>query len=227
VCDIAILADAHYCPDAAARACYQQQRDFNYLELRHLAEDARTDSEGVRLAGMHYRAVILDGLSVIPAAVRPALDRLARAGRLIAWDRPKVAEGLQANVAVAGAAELAAALDRLTATDVKPVPASPGVRYRHVIKNGRHYYLLFNEESEWLREGYGQVDPRTRDIVKRAMPHRNARGQLDLHQGRLFFDAARLIDQAVLGAGAGHRSAAIRGPAAADERFLDHPLAMG
>ncbi len=34
VCDIAILGDSQWLPDASAKVCYQHQRDFNYLELR-------------------------------------------------------------------------------------------------------------------------------------------------------------------------------------------------
>ena len=64
-------------PDPAAKVCFQHQRDFNYLELRHLWEDARVDAEGVHLAGMHYRAVILDGLPQLPSAAKPALEKLA------------------------------------------------------------------------------------------------------------------------------------------------------
>ena len=93
VCEVAILADANYCPDAAAKVCFQHQRDFNYLELRHLWEDARVDAEGVRLAGMHYRAVVLDGLPQLPSSAKPAVEKLASAGKLIVWGRPAADAG--------------------------------------------------------------------------------------------------------------------------------------
>jgi len=41
VCDLAILCEASYLPDKSAKTCYQHQLDFNYLEIRHLWEDAK------------------------------------------------------------------------------------------------------------------------------------------------------------------------------------------
>ena len=63
VCDVAVLADACYVPWQAARVLFTHQRDFNYLEARHLWEDAQVDGDGIRLAGMHYRALIVDGFA--------------------------------------------------------------------------------------------------------------------------------------------------------------------
>ena len=55
----------------------QHQRDFNYLEVRHLWEDAQIKGNGVNIAGMVYRAVILDGMDRIPDQALPALKKLA------------------------------------------------------------------------------------------------------------------------------------------------------
>lgn len=148
VCQVAILADANYCPDAAAKVCFQHQRDFNYLELRHLWEDAQVNADGLRLAGIHYAAVVLDGLEQLPASAKPAIERLAAAGRLIVWDRPAAAAEWPGIVRAETPTELVAAIDRLVPTDVTLQPANSAIRYRHVVKGGRHFYLLFNEEAE-------------------------------------------------------------------------------
>jgi hypothetical protein len=42
---------------------------------------------------------------------------------------------------------LAREINRLTKPDILLEPASENIRCRHVIKDGRHFYLLFNEES--------------------------------------------------------------------------------
>jgi hypothetical protein len=143
VCRIAILAEATHLPYRAARVCFQNQRDFNYLELRHLWEDARVDSDGVHLVGMDYRAVILDGLGHLPEKAVPALEALAAAGRLLVWDGgPTTIEKVRrANTPE----ELVAAIDRLIPPDLSLDPASLDVRYRHVIKRGGHFYILLNE----------------------------------------------------------------------------------
>src|SRR5690606_35082627 len=59
ICSLAILGAADHLPWAPAKLCFQHQYDFNYLEERHLWEDAAVDAGGVHLAGMHYEAVIL------------------------------------------------------------------------------------------------------------------------------------------------------------------------
>ena len=131
VCRIAILGQSDALPWGAARLCLEHQRDFNYLEARHLWEDAAVDADGIRIAGMHYRALIVEDEP--PAKARPALDVLAQAGRLVRWN-PQVEAG-----------EWLAAIDRIVPPDLRASPQANGLRVRHVIKGGAHYYLLFNE----------------------------------------------------------------------------------
>jgi hypothetical protein len=145
VCSIAILGDSQWLPDAPAKVCYQHQRDFNYLEVRHLVEDARVAADGVHLAGMHYRAVVMDQALPLREALRPALQQLAAAGRLVAYGYPRDASPLADATVASSDAELLSALDALTDRDVVLDPPVSDVRVRHVVKNGRHFYLLFNE----------------------------------------------------------------------------------
>jgi hypothetical protein len=145
VCALAILGDADWLPWEAAKVCYQQQRDFNYVELRHLWEDARVGADGLHLGPMHYRALIVDGLRELPARARPALEQLAAAGRLVVWSPAPAADTLGNALRPQTPAALIAAIDRLVPGDVRLQPASVDLRVRHVIKAGHHFYLLFNE----------------------------------------------------------------------------------
>ena len=147
VCELAILGDATFLPDQAAKICFQHQRDFNYLELRHLWENAKVEADGVHLAGMVYRAVILDGLSFLPEKAMPLLEKLAASGRLIIWNSSRFAGTLKGARAAKTPQELVDAIDKLVKLDVTLEPASEDIRCRHVVKGGRHFYLLFNEES--------------------------------------------------------------------------------
>ncbi|MBP7051775.1 MAG: hypothetical protein KBE65_12240 [Phycisphaerae bacterium] len=133
VCELAILGLNDWLPWRAAKVCFQNQRDFNYLEARHLWEDARVDAEGIHLAGMHYRALILE--EEPPAKAKPAVDALAQAGRVIRWTESM------------DAATLVAQVDKLISPDVQVLPASPNLRVRHMRKTGTDYYLFFNEAS--------------------------------------------------------------------------------
>jgi hypothetical protein len=133
VCGLAILGLNDWLPWRAAKVCFQNQRDFNYLEARHLGEDARVDDEGIHLAGMHYRALILE--EDPPAQAKSAIDALAKAGRIIRWSESMTA------------AELVSQIDKLVPPDVQVTPESPNLRVRHVRKGDADCYLLFNEAA--------------------------------------------------------------------------------
>jgi hypothetical protein len=62
VCHVAILCEATLLPDKSAKICYQNQFDFNYLEIRHLGEEARIDETGIHISGMDYNVLIIDTL---------------------------------------------------------------------------------------------------------------------------------------------------------------------
>ncbi|MFN2284708.1 MAG: glycosyl hydrolase, partial [Anaerolineae bacterium] len=146
VCHIAILTESIDLPWAAAKICFQHQRDFNYLELRHLWEDAaaltaEVTADGIRIAGMHYKAVILDGLTAIPEEAKAALQILADAGRLIAWQSTPFTSAKS----VQSVEDFLAAIDHLVPPDLTATPPVPELRYRHVVKEGAHYYIFVNE----------------------------------------------------------------------------------
>ncbi|HQG48063.1 MAG TPA: hypothetical protein PK373_03160, partial [Sedimentisphaerales bacterium] len=136
VCGVAILGLNDWLPWRSAKVCFQNQRDFNYLEARHLWEDAREDEDGIHLAGMHYRVLIFEDDP--PAQAGPVIDRLAKTGRVIRWD-----DSISSD-------ELVARIDKLVPPDVQAAPRSPSLRVRHVRKGGRDYYLLFNEGASGL-----------------------------------------------------------------------------
>lgn len=172
VCPVAILGRSDDLPWQAAKVCLEQQRDFNYLEARHLWEDAQVSGDGVRLRGMHYRALIVEGEP--PERAGPALETLEQAGRLLRWQ-----EGLDEGAWIRQ-------LDRVAPPGLRVRPASPGLRVRHVIKEGVDYYVLFNEagpaldirlalaadgERSWLDTETGEERALGRDAPLHLDPH--------------------------------------------------------
>lgn len=153
VCEVAVLGLADELPWRAARALLESQVDFNYLEARHLWEDAVVDEGGVGIAGMRYRALVVDGVEPPPMA-SPALARLGRAGRLVRWPE----DGL-------------GAVERLTRRDVRLAPAQKDVRVRHVTRDGRHFYLFLNEGSGRAR---AELDVEARGVRLWIDPWRGA-----------------------------------------------------
>lgn len=133
VCEIAVLADPDACPWSAAKALFEAQHDFNYLDTRQLVEDAKLE-EGVCIAGMHYRVVVIEPSLVVSPEAQAMLDQLDAQGRLICWD--------------GDAKNFIERIDRFVQPDLDVQPPQPALRYRHVIKDGWHFYLLFNERSK-------------------------------------------------------------------------------
>ncbi len=168
VCELAILGLNDALPWRAAKVCFQHQRDFNYLEARHLWEEAQVDADGIRLAGMHYRALILE--EDPPEKAKPAIDALTNAGRVIRWNKDT------------SDPQLVEAIDKLITPDVRISPATLDLRVRHVQKGGTDYYLLFNEGGDDLelrlnvsaKGGWALLDPTTggREIVPADRPVR-------------------------------------------------------
>jgi hypothetical protein len=147
ICEVAILAEATWLPEKSAKICFQNQRDFNYLEIRHLWEDAKVDAKGVHIAGMTYGAVILDSLSYVPDKAIPGLKQLAANGRLIVREDSKFVSIFEGARVYKTPKDLILNINRLIPSDLTLAPASENIRYRHLVKGDDHYYIIFNEEE--------------------------------------------------------------------------------
>jgi hypothetical protein len=147
VCELAILGEATWLPDRSAKICFQHQRDFNYLEIRHLWEDATVDKNGIHISGMHYSALIIDSLSYMPEEAKPLLKILADNGRLVIQKDSPYSTMFKGAHIVSNPEEMVAAIDKNIKPDLILNPDSPGIRYRHVIKGADHFYIMFNEEE--------------------------------------------------------------------------------
>jgi hypothetical protein len=148
VCRVAILADPDGAPWNAARICYQNQCDFNYLDPRHLLEGAVTDADGIRLAGMAYAALIVDEGCMLQEAVRPALEILAAAGRLLFWAPDGEKPPVRGMIVSRCPDCLIRELRRLAPADLIVEPPVPDLRVRHVTKDEADFYFLVNEGKD-------------------------------------------------------------------------------
>ena len=147
VCDLAILCEDAYLPDKSAKICYQHQRDFNYLEIRHLWEDAKTDSKGIHIAGMNYGLVIIDSLSIIPPEAISSLKTLAMNGRLIINKHADFSSLFKGAKLYQTPDNLVEVIDKEIIPDLSLTTPSEDIRYRHVVKETGNYYIIFNEGS--------------------------------------------------------------------------------
>ncbi|MCA9837488.1 MAG: hypothetical protein KC422_11240 [Trueperaceae bacterium] len=136
ICHIAILGKADYLPWRAAKVCFCQQLDFNYLEERDLLELAQIDEEGIHIAGMTYKALILE--DDLDERLEPILSPLKEAGRLISYT-PGTNDR-----------EFTTHLSTLVPEEITIKPESSALRVRHIKKQSTHWFILFNEEKNPL-----------------------------------------------------------------------------
>jgi hypothetical protein len=161
ICELAILGRNDYMPWRAAKICYQNQRDFNYLEARHLWEDADVSREGIRQRDMNYKALILEGKH--PEKARKAIDILEKAGRIINWNNDM------------DDAVFISKIDQLVKPGIQINPPTEDLRVRHVVKDGVDFYILFNEGENEISftpdlnnmENGIFVDPYRHDVISR------------------------------------------------------------
>ena len=131
VCHVAILGENHRLPWRAAKACFEHQIDFNYLDVEDLHEAAEINADGIFIAHQHYRALIVDGDP--PPGAEAVLTTLDDAGRLIRWGDDE-----QAHLA---------ALRALVPATITVHSPCPGLRARHIRKAGRDWWIVFNETA--------------------------------------------------------------------------------
>ena len=148
ICDVAILCEASWLPDKSAKICYQNQCDFNYLEIRHLGEDVKVNKNGINIADMNYKAIILDSLFHLPKKAIPQLKKLARNKQLIIRQNSGYAHMFTNAILYKTPADLVNALKTISISGPVLTPPTENIRYRHVVKDQDHYYLFFNEEAD-------------------------------------------------------------------------------
>jgi hypothetical protein len=147
VCEIALLGDANWLPHQSAKVFFQHQLDFNYLDLAHLGNEASTSNAGIHIGALHYKAVVLDGLSNLPDNAIQPLQKLSLNDRLIIYGDSPYAEKFPKATLVKTPDDLVTAVGKLIDLDIVFTPATTNLRYRHVVKDEAHYYIIFNEDE--------------------------------------------------------------------------------
>jgi hypothetical protein len=146
VCTVAILGQDDRLPWKAARICFENQIDFNYIEDRHLCKDAILRKHGLCIGSMQYSLLIVEagyGPTVSPEA-EALVAQLLETGRAINWSPEDGAPSLLQAIAQKAAARMAT------------IPHCPGLRIRQIKKEGYHYCVVFNE-GETLFQGQLQI----------------------------------------------------------------------
>jgi hypothetical protein len=131
VCDVAIVCDPAHAPWKCAKPLYENQIDFNYVNWPTLSM-AHIDANRLKVGPMTYRHVIIEG--EVPDEVVNHLEPLQAAGHVTHFDETD--RGYVTRIV------------NLVGRDVVIEPATTSIRVRHVIRDGRHFYMLHNERKD-------------------------------------------------------------------------------
>jgi hypothetical protein len=160
IAEVAILCDATYLSDKIAKVLFQNQIDFNYLEERLLAENAKIESDGIHIGEMIYKVLVIDTLPAIPESLMPILKSLAASKRLIIRGNSQFSGQYPGSVSFNTEEDFMNTVQKVIKRDLTINPSSKNLRYRHVVKQGYNYYLIFNEENSEVitsvKTGYKQ-----------------------------------------------------------------------
>jgi len=157
VCDVAILGDNRLLPWRAAKWLYQNQVDFDYLEVWRLMQKAELSQGRIKLGGAEYAVLIVDQDEPPGGDLAKKLKALEAGGVRICYCRGQPGAGLIEGI------------DRHVICD----PPAENLRCRHVVKSGMSFYLLVNEgespietrltirpgKAEWFDAWSGEFRP--------------------------------------------------------------------
>ena len=141
VCGTAILGLADFLPWESAKVCFQHQHDFNYLTIEDLLRRVERARDGLRIAGMTYRALIVEPavMDRLSGEERKLIVDIESQRQVVWWKRVEETDGF---------------LAQLYCMDPNPFVFTPSpldLRIRYVYKRGFAYLLLFNEGGDEIQ----------------------------------------------------------------------------
>ena len=97
---------------------------------------------------MDYDAIIIDSLSEMAQKAIPFLNILARNGRLIINKHSVFSSLFKGSLIYDTPENLISEIDNKISRDFDLDPPSDDIRFRHIVKENDHYYIIFNEDSD-------------------------------------------------------------------------------
>lgn len=146
VCDVAILTHDDRCPWPAAKACFEWQIDFNYLEPRLLVDGtARVEADAISVALQRYGLLLLDGDLPLTDALREQLAPFIAQSRVLRLGSK--ADDIEVTIDGGG---IAARLRKLGVENVRVTPRERGLRVRRMRHGREELFLVFNERESTI-----------------------------------------------------------------------------
>lgn len=143
---VCILCTGNHLPWKAAKVLYQNQLEFNYLEVDLLlSEDTCIKDGRIQIEKQEYRTAVIEDMEVLSDDVRNKLSQfIHEGGKVIVYNGSKKDDTL--NIEYVNDAEKLTESIRIHADPGYSFkPGHPDLRCSHLVKEGCHFYVLTNE----------------------------------------------------------------------------------
>ena len=129
----AVLCSEDHVPWACCIPLYEKHAGFNYLEA-DLLEDCRIDGNALCIRTQRYTHLIVDAAVALTQTQQQIVDDFAAAGGTV--------------ISAADVTDRIADVPQLRIS-----PAMPGLRVTHILRDGKHFYLFFNQDEPYVCSG--------------------------------------------------------------------------
>lgn len=142
--NVCILCGSDSLPWKAAKFLFQNQLEFNYLEIELLLSDCSINDGRIKIEQQEYTVAIIEDFDILSDEVIEKLSLFIRGGgKVIAYNIEK--QNTLNFKHVNDENELIENIKNYAAPRYSFQPNHPDLRCSHVVKNGCHFYILTNE----------------------------------------------------------------------------------
>jgi len=138
VTDVAVLCSSDYLPWKSVKMLYEHQIEFNYLEAELLEQCSFVDRT-LKLEKQNYRVILIEEGLFLTEKQQMILDVLIKKGLTVFSLDPHKNN-----------AHLLKKLAEYNPLALKTLQEVPDLRVTHIMKQGRHCYLMTNEGNDIL-----------------------------------------------------------------------------
>jgi len=133
ICQVAIIGKCNWLPWQAAKVCFENQIDFNYIDESHFNGDILVDRDGLKIADMVYQTVIHE--HSLSDSILKQLQPLQSKNRVLFFEESCKEEFLKV-------------LEKQVEKSLVITPNVSALRLREVIKDQHQFFMIFNETSK-------------------------------------------------------------------------------
>lgn len=138
VTPIAVICKSDFLPYEVAKPLYENQIEFNYLDVNLLESDkCRINGGEIRVASQCYTTLVVEDSSLLSAGVTKFASRGGRVIVLNPENKP-LNDGI---VSVTDTQDMLKLIER----DLIITPGCDNLRVSHIVKEDEHFYVLTNE----------------------------------------------------------------------------------